>query len=151
MKLGIVSDIHGSVADTLHTIFADCDKILFAGDAESARSIMELEAIAPVVAVQGNCDRGILFEYPLPACLNQQFDGVRFYMTHRPEDIPAQLDPEVQVVVHGHTHIPRDEMIEGVRYLNPGSATRPMGGSAASCIVLEIKDGAIERLEFVPV
>lgn len=148
MRLGIVSDIHSKVDSVLHEIFASCDRILFAGDAESENSIAELETIAPVTTVRGNCDAAIAARCNMPDCINQKFEGVRFYMTHRPEDIPRNLDPEVQVVVHGHTHVPRDEMIDGVRYLNPGSATRALGGSERSCIVMDIEDGQITSLEF---
>jgi predicted phosphodiesterase len=42
------------------------------------------------------------------------------------------------VVLHGHTHVPRDETIDGVRWLNPGSASQPRGGSAAGFAWLTI-------------
>lgn len=148
MKIGIISDIHGVVPRTLFDIFADFDLVFFAGDAESVRSVWELGTIAPLVTVRGNCDRDIWRQCEMPEAINQEHEGVRFYMTHRPEDIPVRLDPEVQVVIHGHTHIPRDEVIDGVRYLNPGSATRPKGGSEPSCIVMDVEDGKITSLEF---
>ena len=33
----------------------------------------------------------------------------------------------VQALLHGHTHVPRDEMVGRVRWLNPGCITRPRG------------------------
>lgn len=148
MKIGIVSDIHGRVPRALFDIFADFDLLLFAGDAETVRAVWDLGNIAPLVTVRGNCDYNIWRQCEMPEAINREFEGVRFYMTHRPEDIPRHLDPEVDVVIHGHTHTPRDEVINGVRYLNPGSATEPRGAHKPSCIALEVEDGKITSLEF---
>jgi len=39
----------------------------------------------------------------------------------------------VQFVLHGHTHVPRDETdLRGVRWLNPGCISRPNRGAPAS-------------------
>ena len=39
----------------------------------------------------------------------------------------------VHLVLHGHTHVPRDETdARGVRWLNPGCITRPNRGARAS-------------------
>jgi predicted phosphodiesterase len=68
-------------------------------------------------------------------------DRVRFHLVHIP---PSQPPPKVDVVLHGHTHIPRDEMKEGVRFLNPGCVTRPSRGSLPSVATLEINaDGTL--------
>jgi predicted phosphodiesterase len=48
------------------------------------------------------------------------------------------------VVLHGHTHVPRDERVAGVLFLNPGCVTRPNRGAAPSVGILEIAaDGKI--------
>ena len=33
--------------------------------------------------------------------------------------------PKCDLFLHGHTHVPRDETIGGVRFLNPGCISRP--------------------------
>lgn len=42
----------------------------------------------------------------IPFTATPRIGGVRFFMTHRPEDIGTVAE-DVRVVVHGHTHIPR--------------------------------------------
>ena len=69
-------------------------------------------------------------------------------MTHRPEDIGTPAE-DVQVVVHGHTHIPREERIGNVLYLNPGSPSKPRGGSRKSIARISIEVGKVSGVEFV--
>jgi hypothetical protein len=51
-------------------------------------------------------------------------------------------------VLHGHTHVPRDESEGGVRWLNPGCITRPRGVPPGYAW-LEVADGRIVRWETV--
>ncbi|MGZ5018811.1 MAG: metallophosphoesterase family protein, partial [Chthoniobacterales bacterium] len=45
---------------------------------------------------------------------------------------------------HGHTHVPRNERVGGVLFLNPGCVTRPNRGAPASVAYLDISaDGQI--------
>ena len=76
-------------------------------------------------------------------------DGARFRMVHRPEDIGTVPD-DVQVVIHGHTHVPREEYgANGVLFLNPGSPTRPRGGSRKSVARLFVDKGTVKSVEFI--
>ena len=81
-----------------------------------------LSAIAPVTAVRGNIDKSE-WARRLPDTQVLEAGGVLIYILH---DL-AQLDlkPEAagfDVVISGHTHIPKQEMRNGVLYFNPGSA-----------------------------
>ena len=69
-------------------------------------------------------------------------------MVHRPEDIGTPAN-DVKVVIHGHTHIPRNQVLDGIRYINPGSATRPRGGSKKSLARLTIEYGKVSKVEFI--
>lgn len=148
MLVGIISDIHGTLSSAAERELAPCDMILCAGDVERPSILMELEAIAPTIAVLGNCDRHAFAGQHIPFVATPRIVGVRFYMVHRPEDIGA-LPEDVQVVVHGHTHIPREEYREGVLYLNPGSATRPRGGSKKSLARITLENSGVQKVEFV--
>ena len=53
-KIGILSDTHGFVHHNLFSFFKDCN--IGAGDIGSENVLIELEQIAPVKAVLGNCD-----------------------------------------------------------------------------------------------
>lgn len=146
MIVGVISDIHGILSDSALKELKDCDIILCAGDIERESILMELETIAPTIAVRGNCDYQISSSLPFTA--SPRIGGVRFFMVHRPEDIGVPAD-EVKVVIHGHTHIPRNQVLDGVRYLNPGSATRPRGGSKKSMIRLAIDEGQVTSIDFI--
>ena len=141
MKIGIVSDLHRHLPLFVERAFADCERILCAGDTEDDRLLWQLQTIAPVVNVRGNNDWSI----DAPLSVTTKIEGVTFFMVHRPHDIGTPA-PSVQVVVHGHTHIFRDEMVANVRFLNPGSPTYPRRGNP-SCMVVELANGRIETVE----
>lgn len=148
MLIGLISDIHGPLSDSAREALEGVDRILCAGDVEMPQTVWELESIAPTTAVAGNCDRYANQVLHLPFTASPRLGGVRFYLVHRPQDIGTPAD-DVQVVVHGHTHIPRDETVGGVRYVNPGSASYPRGGSKRSCAVMEVEGGRVLDLRFI--
>lgn len=147
MLVGVISDIHGHLSEQAYDALQPCDMILCAGDVERPTILMELDTIAPTVAVLGNCDSS-LRGMDIPFTASPRIGGVRFFMTHRPEDIGTVAE-DVRVVVHGHTHIPREELIDGVLYLNPGSASKPRGGSKRGIARLAIDSGKVAGVEFV--
>ncbi len=147
MRIGIVSDIHGSLPEWAGDVLKGCDAVLCAGDVESQRTLWELDTLAPTTAVLGNCDRYAGLE-GVPLSAGPKLGGVRFFMVHRPQDIGTPA-PDVQVVIHGHTHVPRNEVIDGIRYVNPGSPTYPRGGSDPSVAVMQVEDGTVEDVEFI--
>jgi len=148
MLIGLISDIHGPLPDYARNALVGVDHILCAGDVEMAQTVWDLEAIAPTITVAGNCDRSVAQVLRLPYAASPLLDGVRFYMVHRPQDIGTPSE-DVQVVIHGHTHIPRDETIDGVRYINPGSACYPRGFHNRSCAIMEVENGTIIDVRFV--
>ena len=87
--------------------------------------------------VRGNCDSN--FEWPLVVDLKR--NGVRFRLTHIP---PSRVPENVDVLLHAHTHVPRNERKDGVLFLNPGCVTNPKDGARPSVATLEITaDGKI--------
>jgi putative phosphoesterase len=144
MELGLISDIHGKLPAAAVTALQGCDHLICAGDMVDHNVLWELEAIAPTTAVLGNNDCGD-WGPDVGFSASPTFDGVKFFVVHRPEDVGMPA-PDVQVVVHGHTHVPRNEVVNGVRYLNPGSCTRPRHGSAPSVMRLEIENGAVSNI-----
>ncbi len=147
MLVGVISDIHGNLSAEAERALEPCDLILCAGDVERPSILMELDALAPTVAVLGNCDTS-LRGMDIPFTASPRIGGVRFFMTHRPEDIGTPAE-DVRVVVHGHTHIPREERIGNVLYLNPGSVSKPRGGSVKSIARIIIDAGKVASVEFV--
>ena len=101
------------------------DAIVHAGDIGGMSIIRELEAIAPVTYVLGNNDDDDGY-----GIVRATIAGVRVLLTHilpRPHilarGVAASLrDEPADVVVFGHSHLPHNEMIGGVRFFNPASA-----------------------------
>lgn len=148
MLVGVISDIHGSLPDDARIALEGFDLILCAGDIEMPQTYWELESMAPTICVAGNCDRYAQRALRLQSTASPLVEGVRFFLVHRPEDI-GTVASDVRVVVHGHTHIPRDDVRNGVRYLNPGSARHPRRGSSRSCLILDVADGRLRDVRFV--
>ena len=137
MKLGLISDTHGHVPNAVHVALAGVDYILHAGDVGPMDVITELEAIAPVHAVLGNTDYGIT----LPVTRLEELGGRTILIHHIVDvDFPSQTVRELEhekleIVVFGHTHMPLDEL-RRIRFINPGSASQPRGGTAPSVAIL---------------
>jgi putative phosphoesterase len=98
--------------------------IVHAGDIGSPEILEQLATIAPVTAVRGNVDKDA-WALKLPETEVLEASGISIYVLH---DL-AQLDlkPEAagfNVVISGHSHVPRQEERNGVLYFNPGSAGR---------------------------
>lgn len=133
MRIAVLSDTHDRLPETVSRKLRDADEIWHLGDVCEPAIFYELNALGPPCrVVAGNCD-----EHPWPLALDLEREGVRFHLVHIP---PSRAPVGAQVILHGHTHVPRDEIdAAGVRWLNPGSITGPRGGSAAGFAWLTIE------------
>jgi putative phosphoesterase len=66
--------------------------------------------------------------------------GLKFRLQHIP---PDHSPDDIDVVLHGHTHVPRYERRGSVLFLNPGCVTRANQGAPPSVAWLEIARGKI--------
>jgi putative phosphoesterase len=142
-RLGVISDTHGLFRSQIPVFLEGVDLIAHAGDVGSMDIVRQLEQIAPVRVVRGNMDAGIRD----PRLLNTdifEFAGRQFYLVHNLSRIyPDKVDFQalgIQVVLHGHTHIAKNEEIRGVRYVNPGSAGPVRTGKAVTLGILSLTD-----------
>ena len=138
LRILVLADTHDHSPGNIEALAEGADEIWHLGDVCSPAILETLEQIGPpVTVVRGNCDSNV--EWPLIVDLKR--NGVRFRLVH----IPPDRTPEnIDVVLHGHTHVPRHERREGVLFLNPGCVTRPNRGAAASVASLEIaRDGKL--------
>lgn len=147
MKVGIVSDLHGRVPDSVKQALAGCDQILCAGDLQGEDVLADLSAIAPTVAVRGNTDDEFNRYQDLPLRVEGEVGGVGYLMVHERSDA-VPIPAGVRLVVFGHTHEQLDEEVDGVRFVNPGSPTRPRGDDGPSCALMTVEDGEIEDVYF---
>lgn len=150
--VGIISDTHGRISDAALEAFAGVDFIVHAGDIGSLDVLMELEAIAPTIAVLGNNDHNVDYGPGVNESATQVIDGVKLFVSHYPRDAERAADSgEYDLVIHGHTHVPRDEVRGECRIINPGGAFRPRGGSKRSAMLVRFADGNIGPAQRVSV
>lgn len=120
--VGVISDTHGLVRDEALAALRGVEMILHAGDIGAPDVIPRLQGIAPVKAVRGNNDRDP-WARGIPDTDVVEVGGIQIYILHDLAEI--DLDPAAagfQVVVSGHSHVPKSDRRAGVLYLNPGSA-----------------------------
>jgi uncharacterized protein len=122
-RIGIISDTHGLLRPEAEQRLAGVDHIVHAGDIGRPEIIDTLRRIAPVTAIRGNVDSaGWAREYPDTALL--RLAGISIYVLHDLKTLQADPGAKIDVIVSGHSHVPKVETVGGVLYLNPGSAGR---------------------------
>ena len=141
--IGLVSDTHGLVRNSLFAALAGVSQILHAGDVGGRDVLHALESIAPVLAVYGNVD-------PLDGLLPQETaidaGGLSIHISHGHElgsPTPARLFARysADVLIFGHTHRALVQR-EGKRLVvNPGAAGPRRFDLKPSVGILEIGSG----------
>ena len=159
MRLLVASDLHGS-PEAAAFLRRRCEELLpdmlvLLGDYHGPRnplpssygppSVVSVFADfdTPIVAVRGNCDAEVdlmLLPFAVEDSAVIAADGLRIVAQHGHHLPSCPPIPGVRpgdVVLSGHTHIPRGETVDGVHFWNPGSTTLPKGGFPASYGVFE--------------
>ncbi len=126
--------------------------ILHAGDVVGAGLLSRLEAVAPVHAVLGNNDVGLV----LPETVVVDLGAVTVGMVHDSgarkgrEGRLRRRFPSADLVVFGHSHVPWWAAgVDGQWLLNPGSATQRRGQPHRTLAVLDLEGGRVVACEVV--
>lgn len=150
MRIGIVSDTHGSFQNLVQAVgeMGPIGLLLHAGD--GARDVDRLRGKGrfEIESVRGNCDFG-----PYREELAFPVEGRRILLTHghaygvKTGLLRLQLrgaEWQADIVVYGHTHVPDNSYANGLRLVNPGSLSQARGGLYPTYAVMEI---AGERID----
>ena len=148
MAILVVSDSHGKVERIFKAIEENkerIDRVFFTGDglddillAKDEYKDIEFDYVA------GNCDG--YFAKPVEKIVN--YNGKKILLTHGHlyEGISGQRrllekckEEGINAVFSGHTHLKREEYIDNILFLNPGSIGRPFDGEPSYSIV-EVDD-----------
>lgn len=124
LRIGLISDTHDLLRPEAEAALRGCDHVIHAGDITVPQILQELSGIAPVTAVRGNNDRDD-WAQALAETEILHFSGHAVFVIHDLAQLPQfPPPPDVRVVVCGHSHKPSVQTIDGVLYVNPGSAGR---------------------------
>lgn len=145
VRVGVVSDTHGRLHPRIHDVFAGVSHVVHAGDVGSEAVLDELAVLAPVTAVLGNVDPLAL---GLPRFATVELAGVRFAVGHVERDLRASDEAGgADVLVVGHTHVPKVERTGKILLVNPGSPARSRG--AGRTVALVTVRGGLPAAEIV--
>jgi len=135
LRIAVIADTHGRLPTFLMEGIAGADEIWHLGDVCEEGTWQAVEQVGPpALVVRGNQDANSAW----PMSLDLDRLGHRFHLLHIP---PSSAPLGVKFLLHGHTHVPRDQMVEGVRFLNPGSAGLANKGAPRSFAWLELRKG----------
>jgi putative phosphoesterase len=148
-RVGLISDTHGRLDPRAVAVLAGeapLAAIAHAGDVGADPQVLwELEAIAPVTAVLGNCDAAIP-GWDLAGIARLTVAGVRILVVHDFADL-GPIPDDVDVVVRGHSHIPGEQLHGATLVVNPGSASQRRRQPSCTIGILELRgDGSLPAL-----
>src|SRR5262249_15896237 len=136
-RIFVLADTHNRLPEKVTEIAKDADEIWHLGDVCTESILDELRAVGPrPTIVRGNCDSNPNW----PLVLDLVRAGLKFRLQHIPPECPPD---DVDVVLHGHTHVPRHERRGRVLFVNRGWVTRANQGAPPSVAWLEIADGKL--------
>ena len=150
LRVGVISDTHGTLHPDVRQVFARVDHILHAGDVGRAAVLDMLTQLAPVTAIRGNADPGGLAGLPTSRCV--ALGGRRVLLVHQGLGAGGKATDELvhglrrhrpAVAVFGHSHVPVVARRDGVLLVNPGGGGRRRFRLPRSVALLSIGARAI--------
>lgn len=148
-RIGLLSDTHGFLEETVFTHFTNCDEIWHAGDFGSAELARELAFFRPLKGVYGNIDdpsiRNIYPEQLVFSC-----EEVKVMIRHIGGS-PPKYNPVTreelqihrpQLFISGHSHILKvmyDDKLQCL-HMNPGAAGK-QGWHKVKTLIRFVIDG----------
>ena len=156
----IVGDTHvpsraHSIPGWIGDLLEGADHAIHTGDFDDPDTLQRVRHLAggDLTAVRGNMDPSAV---NLPETTTLDVEEVRFVVTHGTgsprgwadrvaETVHEHVDPDrTNVGVAGHTHEVTDREHDGVRILNPGSATGARPAEEETAMVVGVADDEID-------
>lgn len=156
VKVGVISDTHGTFDEPLREFLCDVDEVWHAGDIGSIELADTIAAFKPLRAVYGNIDGGITrrayndFAY-------FRVEECYVLMTHI-GGYPRRYDPRAvakiqacrpKIFVAGHSHILKIiyDPIYNLLHINPGAAGEYGPHKVRTAVRFEIDGTEIRNME----
>lgn len=161
MKIMVASDIHGSAyyCQKMTEAYKNsgAQKLLLLGDIlyhgprndlpkeYAPKKVIEMlnNISDEILCVRGNCDSEVdqmVLKFNIMAQYAIIYDGERMiFATHghkfNKDNLPSLKKGDI--LLHGHTHIPVNESIDGITVMNPGSVSIPKENSWHGYMIIE--------------
>lgn len=157
-KIGLLSDTHSFLDETIFTHFNDVDEIWHAGDIGEQNVFIQLKKFKPLKAVYGNID-GLAVRQEFPEDLWWTDEGFNIWMTHI-GGYPGKYSGRVRkildirkpdIFICGHSHILRvmKDPQHQFYMLNPGAAGREGFHPIRTILKFAIQDKKILDLKAI--
>lgn len=145
-KIGIISDTHGLLRPEALLRLSGVDHIIHGGDIGGPDIISALRALAPVTAIRGNVDTGD-WAREFPETAHVRLAERTIFVLHDLKTLG--IDPVasgINVIVSGHSHVPKIYEVDRVLYLNPGSAGRRRFKLPITLATIEVTSHALSPI-----
>ncbi|WP_332897878.1 metallophosphoesterase family protein [Haladaptatus sp. CMSO5] len=156
-RVALIADTHipsrkETIPEWVVAEIKSAEYTIHAGDFDSVDAFERVKEIAgeSFTACLGNMDADDL---DLPEVATLDVGEVRFVVTHGTGDLDTYKERVAGIVadhaagttigVSGHTHQVLDEVVDGVRLLNPGSATGAAPALTTTMLVVDVDGDAI--------
>lgn len=156
MKILVISDSHNVILDSqIEDIKKEgyFDLLIHCGDKyNDADKFAEKLSIEKVLKVPGNCDYNVI---GMESIIVQEVEGKKFIITHgHLHNVKFSLHSlksfakknKADLVLYGHTHHSRNEIIDNILFFNPGSTIFPKDGRASFGIIEISPEGLNSRI-----
>jgi len=145
-RIAVIADTHDRFPDSVAKAISGADEIWHLGDVCREATLELVRRLGPpVTVVKGNND----FFQPWPMEETLVRHGISCRLIHIPPK-PTKLG-STDLLLHGHTHVPRDEVIGCVRVLNPGTIGKANKGFPPSYAWLTLAGEGVISWEILPV
>lgn len=151
MQVGIVSDTHNNLKniEKIISLFnnEEISLVIHTGDIANSKSLEKFSALnADLIGVYGNNDRNEVGLNRIAIENNFQFQEPPNLITlcnkniaifHEPDEISNFLseNQDIDLVIHGHTHRYRHEVVDEILIFNPGESAGMLKGENAIGII----------------
>ncbi len=156
LKIGVISDTHGTFDEPLREFLRDVDEVWHAGDIGSIELADTIAAFKPLRAVYGNIDGGIT---------RRAYNDFAFFRTEQCDVLmthiggyPRRYDPRAvakiqscrpKIFVAGHSHILKIiyDPVYDLLHINPGAAGEYGPHKVRTAVRFEIDGSEIRNME----
>lgn len=160
VKIGLISDTHGTLHQSVFNHFEQVDEIWHAGDIGSIEVANQLESFKPFRAVYGNID-GQYLRARYPMYMHFTIEQVSILMMHI-GGYPPKYNAESKALlstykphlfVCGHSHILKviPDSERNLLHINPGACGKQGWHKVNTLIRFDINHDRLQNLEVIEI